>query len=304
MAKYDLVLTYNWGAMDAVMAHTIFSDKLGLPPLIHHEDGFNEDEQKRLKPMRNFYRRIALGKSSGLIVPSERLEEVALETWQQPMGRVRRISNGINVLSFAAKPKPVGVPGMEKQPDDRWIGTLAGLRKVKNLPRLVRAFASLPEEWKLIIVGEGAEKEVIEREAAKFDVSHRVFLPGFLAKPERFVGLFDIFALSSDTEQFPISVVEAMAASLPVVAPDVGDIVHMIAEENVPFIASAGNESGLALALEQLAADADLRAKIGEANRVKALAEFDEKTMISTYRRMYFSAMGVPEPKLFGEFKI
>ena len=63
MAGFDLVCTYNWGAMDAVLAHTLFADVHHLPPLVHHEDGFNEDEAERLKPARNFYRRLALGRS-------------------------------------------------------------------------------------------------------------------------------------------------------------------------------------------------------------------------------------------------
>ncbi|MFZ1744132.1 MAG: glycosyltransferase family 4 protein [Pontixanthobacter sp.] len=304
MAKYDLVLTYNWGAMDAVMAHTLFSEKLRLPPLIHHEDGFNEDEQTRLKPMRNLYRRIALGRSSGLIVPSEQLEEIALETWQQPMGRVKRISNGINVRAFAGQPKPDALPGIVKLQGERWVGMLAGLRRVKNIPRLVRAFAGLPDNWNLIIVGEGPEEYAIRAEADRLGLANRVVLAGFAAKPERFVGLFDIFALSSDTEQFPISVVEAMASARPVVAPAVGDISEMVAAPNQPFIGPAGDEQALANALQMLAADDKLRSEIGEANRVKALAEFDEKVMISAYRRAYFTAMGRPEPKLFGEFKI
>ena len=60
---YDLVCTYNWGAMDAAMAHTLFKDLHGLPPLIHHEDGFDETELKKLKKSRTWYRRIALGKA-------------------------------------------------------------------------------------------------------------------------------------------------------------------------------------------------------------------------------------------------
>ena len=60
MSGYDLVLTYNWGAMDAVLAHTAFAEVLNLPPLVHHEDGFNQDEATRLKWHRNLYRRIAL----------------------------------------------------------------------------------------------------------------------------------------------------------------------------------------------------------------------------------------------------
>ena len=47
MAGYDLVCTYNWGAMDAALAHTLFADVYKLPPLVHHEDGFNEDEADR-----------------------------------------------------------------------------------------------------------------------------------------------------------------------------------------------------------------------------------------------------------------
>ena len=64
MQGFDLVLTYNWGAMDAVMAHTVFSRSLGLPPLVHHEDGFNSDEADGLKWSRNWYRRIALGRTA------------------------------------------------------------------------------------------------------------------------------------------------------------------------------------------------------------------------------------------------
>src|SRR3546814_17400481 len=60
-------------------------------------------------------------------------------------------------------------------------------------------------------------------------------LPGFMNEPWNFIGLFDIFALSSDSEQFPISLVEAMAAACPAVATNVGDVVDMVAPENRPF---------------------------------------------------------------------
>ena len=53
MKGFDLVLTYNWGAMDPVMAHTLFKDAFGLPPLVHHEDGFDEAEIDGLKKRRS-----------------------------------------------------------------------------------------------------------------------------------------------------------------------------------------------------------------------------------------------------------
>ncbi len=115
MAGYDLILTYNWGAMDAVMAHTLFGEVHRLPPLIHHEDGFNDDEAARLKSSRNWYRRIALGRASGLVVPSETLEGIALEAWQQPIGRVRRIANGIDTGKFTGKCRPDALRGLIKR---------------------------------------------------------------------------------------------------------------------------------------------------------------------------------------------
>ncbi len=298
MMNYDLVLTYNWGAMDAVMAHTLFAQTMTLPPLIHHEDGFNEDERKRLKPLRNLYRRIALGKAQGLVVPSEQLEEIALETWQQPMNKVKRIGNGINTRAFAMRPKGNALPGVRKSEGDLWVGTLAGLRAVKNLPRLVRAFAPLDTAWRLVIVGDGPEKAAIEAEAKRLGIDDRVHLPGFVANPARYVGLFDIFALSSDTEQFPISVVEAMAASVPVVSPSVGDVVDMVSNTNARFITPAGDERALSSALLNLSENAAMRTEIGEANRLKALAEFDEKSMVESYKRLYWMHMGLPQPTL------
>jgi glycosyltransferase involved in cell wall biosynthesis len=292
MRGYDLVLTYNGGAMDAVMAHTLFGQALGLPPLIHHEDGFNADEQDGLKGRRNWYRRIALGRARALVVPSETLEEIALTTWAQPIGRVHCIPNGIDTAAFAKPARADALPGIIKRKGELWVGTLAGLRPVKNLPALVRAFAPLPAQWQLVIVGEGPEQAAIRAEAERLGIEDRVHLPGFAADPARFVGLFDIFALSSHSEQFPISLVEAMAAGKPVAAPAVGDIPVMVSADNRPLIARAGDESALSGALSALAHDAVLRARLGKANRSEARARYDEKPMIDAYRRLYASAMG------------
>jgi glycosyltransferase involved in cell wall biosynthesis len=278
--------------MDAVMAHTLFADVYKLPPLVHHEDGFNEDEAAGLKRTRNFYRRIALGRSAALVVPSRTLERIALETWDQPRTRVRLIPNGIDTRAFAKAPKRDALPRVVKQKGEFWVGTLAGLRKVKNLTALVRACAGLPDEWQLVIAGEGPERAAILGEAAARGIEHRVHLPGFVADPAKAVGLFDVFALSSHSEQFPISVIEAMAAGLPVAAPRVGDVGAMVASDNGPYLCEPGDEAALDKALAELARDPALRKRIGEANRKKAAAEFDERTMIERYRALYWGLMG------------
>ncbi len=294
MRGYDLVLTYNWGAMDAVLAHTLFRDFLSLPPLVHHEDGFNHDEAQGLKRSRNWFRRIALGRASALVVPSRRLEAIALGVWHQPPARVHRFANGIETAAFGRKPRADALPRVIKRPTEKWLGTVAGLRPVKNLPRLVRALAGLPDEWQLVILGEGPEREAIRAEALRLDLAHRVHLPGFIADPAVAIGLFDVFALSSESEQFPISVVEAMAAGLPVAAPDVGDVAVMVAAANRGYVTPAGDEAALARAIASLAGDARLREALGAANRAKARAEYDAATMIAAYRTVYASALAKP----------
>jgi glycosyltransferase involved in cell wall biosynthesis len=291
MAQFDLVLSYNWGAMDGVMARRAFAPFMALPPLIHHEDGFNADENDGLKPRRNLFRRAALGAAHALVVPSVTLEGIARRTWGQPARRVRLIPNGIAVDRYAAPPAPDAIPALRRSPGKLLVGTLAGLRPVKNIPRLVAAVAAHRDRLQLVVVGEGPERDAIQA-AARAAGLDDLCLAGFLPDPARYVGLFDIFALSSDSEQFPISLVEAMAAGLPVASTDVGDVAHMVAPENRPFVVRDGE--GLARALGALADDAGLRARLGAANRARASRDFAEEAMLDAYARLYGEALVSP----------
>lgn len=292
MRRFDLVLTYNWGAIDGVMARRVFGR--GVPPVVHHEDGFNEDEAGGLKRERNLYRRLALSAAHGLAVPSTTLERIALDTWKQPRAKVHRIVNGIATELYAKRPEPKAIPGFVRKPKEVVIGTVAGLRAVKDLPALVRAAGGLSHRFRLVIVGEGPERVAIEQAALAMGIEDELVLPGFLDRPYRFMGHFDMLALSSRSEQFPIAVVEAMAAGLPIVAPPVGDVPFMVAPENAPFITDYPGEVRLRDAMQALIADPDLRRTVGDANRRKAQAEYDERQMIARYAALYESALGRP----------
>ena len=291
MKKFHLVLSYNWGSMDGVMARTLLGQSMGLPPLIHHEDGFNHDEIDRLKKRRNWFRTIALQRAHTLVVPSKTLEKIALTSWHQPAEKISRFPNGIDTGQFNRKAQRGAFPGFVKRDGDIVVGTIAGLRTVKNLPRLVRAVAAAGPNVRLAIAGEGPERGAILAEAERLGIAGRVMMPGFLRDPARYVGLFDIFALSSDSEQYPISLVEAMASGIPAVSTDVGDVRNIVAKENRPFIVGRDDEKGLANAIASLAANRQLRAEVGDANRAIAFSQYDEETMFARYRQLYGSAM-------------
>ena len=294
LRRFDLVLTYNWGAIDGVMAARVFGK--GLPPIVHHEDGFNQDEAERLNPVRNMYRRIALPAANALVVPSHVLEKVALKHWHQPPDRVHRIANGVATMLYAGKPDAKLIPQLQNRREGEvFIGCVAGLRPVKDLPLLVRAVAGVNARFKLVILGEGPERQNILDAAEAMAIEDQVILPGFLPEPHRYMGLFDIFAMSSKSEQAPISVIEAMAAGLPVVSTRVGDIPVMVSPENVPFLAPRHHEVDLRDRIDTLARNPESMHYIGEQNRARARALFDEAAMIASYARLYGAAMGRPD---------
>lgn len=272
----DALVTYNWGTIEWALANL-------LPVVRHHvhiEDGFGPEEQERQIPRRVWTRRLALRRCT-LVVPSRTLERIATGIWRLPSVRLRYVPNGIDLARFA--------PRMSGDGEGVTIGTVAALRAEKNLARLLRAFAALPEGLgvRLQLVGDGPERPGLEALAAELGIAPRVRFLGHVADPAPLYAGFDIFALSSDTEQMPISVLEAMAAGLPVAATDVGDVRAMLAEENAPFVVPKAEDTALAGAMRALAADAALRRAVGRANRAKAERDFDERLMVATYEALF-----------------
>lgn len=280
-AAPDVLATYNWGAIEWAMANQLLAGRRHY----HFEDGFGPDEIDRPLRRRGVLRRLSLARADAVVVPSHTLERIAVSRWHLPASRVIYLPNGVDLDAFS--PAPTEPPLVARRHDEIVIGTVAPLRPEKNLGRLLAAFARLDAPAaRLVIAGEGRERPVLEGFADALGIADRVRFLGAVREPQRALASFDIFTLSSDTEQMPMTVLEAMAAGLPIAAVDVGDIKHMVAPANRAFIVPRG-EATLATALAALVADAGRRHAVGRLNRVHVGGKYPFARMVDGYARLF-----------------
>ena len=282
----DLLLTYNWGTMDWAAVNSFF----GVCPHIHHEDGFNLDEADRQKLRRVLYRRLFLRQRSQVIVPSESLYSLALKTWKVNEGRLFHIANGIDGSTFQVSEPPAKPAALQNR---LVIGTVAPLRPEKNLQLLIQTVASLGPETPvgLLIAGDGPERSRLADLAKELAPAIAVIFLGHVEDVAGTLPMIDVFALSSKTEQMPLSVLQAMAAAKPIVSVDVGDVKQMVSPDNRPFIIPRGDTKGLNRAFEDLLTDARKRHEIGRANAAWLRDHYREDTMIEAHARVIAEAL-------------
>lgn len=274
----DVLVTHNWGSIEWAMANWP-----GLAPHIHIEDGFGPEEATRQLKRRSLARRALLGRSK-VIVASRKLEQIATGIWKLNPSMVRFVPNGVDCERFAAHVAsvvPAGTPA---------IGTVAALRREKNLPRLIEAFQILSENLpcRLVIAGDGTERAMLEAQVKRLGLTENVLFLGHRTDTERVYAGLTVFALSSDTEQMPLSVIEAMAAGLPLASTDVGDVREMVSPANREFVQGSDAET-LARNLRLLLQSPQSRA-IGAQNQVKAREEFSQAKMFSIYEALFRGA--------------
>ena len=286
----NLLLTYNWGAIEWALGNLY-----PICPHLHVEDGFGVEEANGQLKRRVWTRRLTLSKKTHLLVPSQTLQSIARAQWHMAEQRLHFIPNGIDTGKFARAPDQSLLDSLGLPNDRPIIGTIAALRKEKNLARLIRAFAqvrnALPVH--LLIIGDGTERQALETLSASLGLQSDVTFAGHIAEPETILGALDVFAISSDTEQMPYSVLEAMATGLPVAGIDAGDIKNLVAESNKSLIVDKSDGS-LADVVLKLARDKHLCHIIGKDNKVRASEHYDQNEMIEGHRQLWIELCSRP----------
>lgn len=290
-ADPDVVITYNWGAIEWAAANLISGMVPGRMPLrrhIHIEDGFGAEEANGQIRRRVLFRRMTLSRHARVIFPSQTLYAIARDIWRLPVERLGYIPNGIDLEPYGGLSKQDVRSSFGLPRDKLVIGTLATLRPEKNLMRLIEVFGELHADvdCHLVIAGGGVERAALKARAMDMGLANAVSFPGVIEKPYAILPAFDIFALSSDTEQMPLSIIEAMGAGLPIASLDVGDIRLMVAEEARTYV-TGRDTAALAASLRALLNSSYVRRKCGEANRTLAKNEFGDAKMLASWKNLF-----------------
>ncbi len=205
--------------------------------------------------------------------------------------RVRVIPNGVRTdgSPWSAAKVVEARAGLGVPRDTYLVGFVGRFSPDKNPLLFVEAAAAAARRCPsahFLMLGDGPLRPAAEARAQALGLEGRIVFPGFRPNAAALLPVLDTLVLSSDSEGAPLIVLEAMAASRPVVATAVGDVPAQIVDGETGFVVAPGDAAGLAEAIAQLA-DVALRAQLGVAGRERVLERFSVATMLAQIAAVY-----------------
>ena len=208
--------------------------------------------------------------------------------------RVHVIPNGVDLECFDSAGRE-SRSGLALPEGAVVFGVVGRLEPEKDHGTLLHAFRDLVDRGRsvhLLLVGDGRLRGELELLARSLDLERSVTFLGTRSDIPELLRALDVFVLSSVHEGVPLSVVEAMAAGKPVIATDVGGLRLLVKPDDSGLLVSPGDRAALATAMSTLAANAELRARMGERGRQIARGSFGVSTMVDRYQDVYRSVIG------------
>jgi glycosyltransferase involved in cell wall biosynthesis len=200
------------------------------------------------------------------------------------------IRTGIDATAFAVARPGEGTPA---------IVAVGRLRAPKDPVSLVRALALLRGPFRATLVGSGPDEDALEDELSRAGLTGSVLLAGERDDVPEILASSAIFVLSSRAEALPVSVLEAMAAGLPVVATRVGGVPEVVVDGETGLLVPPGDPPALAVALQRLLDEPELRARLGTAGRARVEEQFGLDSFLESHLDLYrraLAARGLPLP--------
>jgi sugar transferase (PEP-CTERM/EpsH1 system associated) len=293
-----IVHTRNIAALETVVP----AWAAGVPVRIHGEHGRDVADldlaRRRYRLVRRAYRPFV----HHFVALSHEIESYLRDGVGVPAARITHIYNGVDTERF--RPAPSGrapIPGCPFRDSGLFVvGTVGRMEAVKDQANLARAFVSAlaapgaRARLRLVMVGDGPQREEAERIVAQAGAADLAWFPGERADvPEVLRGL-DCFALPSLAEGISNTILEAMASGLPVVATRVGGNAELMVEGMTGRLVPRASPGALAEAILGYLADPAAARRHGKAGRQHVERQFSLDRMVQRYERLYLDLLRVP----------
>ena len=271
--------------------------RLRQSPVLHTEHGnqFARDiDWKRRLRSRLFYR--AAGRSvTRFCCVSADIARAVTRWGTISKTKVEIVSNGIEIDGGTGADDRIGVrKDLGIPPDAPVIGTVGRLAVVKRQDRILTALSELTARYPnshVILVGDGPERSRLEELAIALGIANRVHFTGYQSHPASFLRAMDVFALTSQSEGLPISLLEAWAARLPVVCTSVGGIPDVIVDGENGFLVPESDKRSLIEALVKCL-DSTTASRLGARGFQTVRENYSLQSMADAYAEKYHALIG------------
>jgi len=278
-----VVHTHAWGTL---LEGLIAARLARVPVVVHGEHG-----TLQLRRRQRLFQKYAWSRVDRLLSVSTRLAERMAHEVEFPPDRIQTIHNGVELSRFQGRiTRDAARQELALPTDKPIVGAVGRLVPVKDHACLVEAVALLGREGlqpMLVIAGDGPLRGATEERASALGIEHQVRLLGHRNDIERVLAALDVFVLPSRSEGLNNTILEAMAAGLPVLATRVGGADEMVVDGATGLLVEAGAPEKLATALRRLLSDPAMAATMGRAGRARAEMDFDLARTVLKYERLY-----------------
>ena len=208
-----------------------------------------------------------------------------------PARKVRVIRNGVDCQRFSPSTDARNALRQELglNPDTKVVGIVAALRSEKNHAMFMRSASQVHSRFSdahFVVIGDGPERASIELLCEELGLADRVHLLGTRHDTPNLVAAMDVFALSSLNEASPVSILEALACEVPVVATDVGSVNESVIEGETGFLVESEDVQGMSNAISRLLSDEVLRCSMGRHGRHRVLGTGSLESMVRGYEAL------------------
>ena len=293
----DVVHSNNW----STFLETVMARRMAAVPLhIHAQHGVEMNDSEAFsnwkRNKRNRIRQICSFFTDRLVAVSKATSTFMCQEWRVSEHNVQLIYNGVDLDLFNIKSSQRNFLRnlINIKENDCVIGSVGRLMQVKNYPCLVKSFAKCQKKQprlKLLLVGDGPEKENVQVLTKELNVENNVILLGRRSDVQELLTVMDIFVLPSFSEGVSLALLEAMACGLPVIATDVGGNPEVVEHNNCGYLVKSDNPEDMANAINKLISQPEKTRGFANTARKRVETMFSMKTMVTSYENLYLNLL-------------